>query len=323
VAAQPFASLAATLRDGLGLTGTKIGCDAGDCGACTVLMDGKQVCACLVAAAQAEGAAIQTVEGPGPENLTDRLRDAFLAHGAAQCGICTPGMLMAAVDCLTHTPRPERWQVEDALGGVLCRCTGYVKIVEAVVDVAATRSEERHPSPVGRGWSRRDRVRACGGDELDQPAAVAPPHPAAPQPPSPHGRRTPAVGARLARVDGGAKVDVVLEMVGGPTFDASLAALAPFGRLATFGMASRTAPRPMHSGELMSRSRAVVGFWLAHCFADPEKMGPPLRDLFERAGRGELRPVIGETYPLSDAQRAHEDLQARRTSGKLLLDPAA
>ena len=92
----------------LGLTGTKIGCDAGDCGACTVLMDGEQVCACLVATAQADGATIETVEGHGPDGLTDRLREAFLAHGAAQCGICTPGMLMAAVDCLTHSPHADR-----------------------------------------------------------------------------------------------------------------------------------------------------------------------------------------------------------------------
>ena len=102
IAADPFASLANTLRDGLGLTGTKIGCDAGDCGACTVLIDGRQ---------------------------------AFLAHGAAQCGICTPGMLMAAVDCLLRNPAPARAEVEDGLGGVLCRCTGYVKIIEAVLEV--------------------------------------------------------------------------------------------------------------------------------------------------------------------------------------------
>ena len=108
VAAHPFASLASTLRDTLGLTGTKIGCDAGDCGACTVLMDGEQVCACLVATAQADGAMVETVEGHGPDGLTDRLREAFLAHGAAQCGICTPGMLMAAVDCLTHSPHADR-----------------------------------------------------------------------------------------------------------------------------------------------------------------------------------------------------------------------
>jgi NADPH2:quinone reductase len=126
----------------------------------------------------------------------------------------------------------------------------------------------------------------------------------------------------LREANGGRRVDVVLEMAGGRVFDQSLDALAPFGRLVAYGMASRE-QREVSNARLLRGSTAVVGFWLAHCFADPEKMGPPLRDLFERAGRGELRPVIGETYPLSDAQRAHEDLQARRTSGKLLLDPAA
>jgi aerobic-type carbon monoxide dehydrogenase small subunit (CoxS/CutS family) len=143
---DPFATLASVLRDTLGLTGTKIGCDAGDCGACTVLMEGAQVCACLVPAAQAEGAVIHTVEGPGPEGVTDRLREAFLVHGAAQCGICTPGMLMAAADCLARDPAPSRDAVEDALGGVLCRCTGYVKIVEAVLAVAG-----HPPPPCGEG----------------------------------------------------------------------------------------------------------------------------------------------------------------------------
>jgi len=137
VVAAPFASLAETLRGTLGLIGTKIGCEAGDCGACTVLLDGRQVCACLVATAQVEGAAVDTVEGAGPRGLTERLRCAFLAHGAAQCGICTPGMLMAAADLLARSPSPGRGEVEDALGGVLCRCTGYLKIVEAVLAVAA------------------------------------------------------------------------------------------------------------------------------------------------------------------------------------------
>ncbi len=178
VSVDPFASLASTLRDRLGLTGTKIGCDAGDCGACTVLIDGRQACACLIATAQAEGADIHTVEGPGPGGLTDRLRRAFLTHGAAQCGICTPGMLMAAVDCLSCTPAPSRAEVEDALGGVLCRCTGYIKIVEAVMAVAGG-------------------VRPCGSDPRAQRR-------------SEHGVRPagsdPFVGARLARVDGWAKV---------------------------------------------------------------------------------------------------------------------
>jgi len=132
--AQPFASLADTLREELRLTGTKVGCEAGDCGACTVLLDGAQVCACLVATAQVHGARIDTVEAETP--LLARLRRSFLAHGAAQCGICTPGMLMAAADLLARTPAPGRADVEDAIGGVLCRCTGYLKIVDAVLDVA-------------------------------------------------------------------------------------------------------------------------------------------------------------------------------------------
>jgi aldehyde oxidoreductase len=136
VAADPFRPLSDTLREGLGLTGTKVGCEAGDCGACTVLIDGAQVCACLIATGQAAGARIETVEGPGPNGLTDTLRHAFLEHGAAQCGICTPGMLMAATDLLARNAAPTQADVEDALGGVLCRCTGYTKIIEAVLAVA-------------------------------------------------------------------------------------------------------------------------------------------------------------------------------------------
>jgi NADPH2:quinone reductase len=126
--------------------------------------------------------------------------------------------------------------------------------------------------------------------------------------------------AALEQANGGKKVDIVLEMVGGPTFDASLAALAPFGRLATFGMASRTAPKPVHSGELMSRSRAVVGFWLAHCFARPEMLQPQMAELLAMVESGRLAPVVGGTYPLSDARRAHEDLRSRASQGKLVLD---
>ena len=131
--ADPFARLSWVLREELGLTGTKVGCDAGDCGACTVLLDGEQVCACLVSAAQVQGRQITTVEGPAEDETLARLRRSFLEHGAAQCGICTPGMLMAARDLLEREPHPERRQVEDALGGVLCRCTGYLKIVDAVI----------------------------------------------------------------------------------------------------------------------------------------------------------------------------------------------
>lgn len=126
--------LSALLREGLGATGTKTGCDAGDCGACTVLMDGAPVCACLTPAAQAEGAAITTVEGLGADPWGAALQAAFHQHGAAQCGICTPGMLLAALALLRENAEPSSEDVETALGGVLCRCTGYLKIIEAVRD---------------------------------------------------------------------------------------------------------------------------------------------------------------------------------------------
>ncbi len=135
--ASSEARLSDLLRLELGLTGTKIGCDAGDCGACTVLLEDRQVCACLVPASQTDGRAVLTVEGLGTDPIGRRLQAAFHAHGAAQCGICTPGMLMAARDLLAGNPAPDRRQIEEALGGVLCRCTGYLKIIEAVAAVAA------------------------------------------------------------------------------------------------------------------------------------------------------------------------------------------
>lgn len=130
----------------------------------------------------------------------------------------------------------------------------------------------------------------------------------------------PDLKAALEQANGGRKVDVVLEMVGGTTFDASLAALAPFGRLATFGMASRTAPKPVQSGDLMSRSRGVIGFWLAHCFSRPEMLQPQMAELLGMVEAGTLQPVVGGTYPLADARAAHEALRGRGTTGKLVLD---
>jgi NADPH2:quinone reductase len=127
----------------------------------------------------------------------------------------------------------------------------------------------------------------------------------------------------LVEANDGRRVDVVLEMAGGRVFDASLRALAPFGRLVTYGMASRE-PNRVGAGNLMRHSSAVIGFWLAHCFTRPrELLAEPLRDLFARVQSGDLRVVEGPVYPLSEARRAHEDLQARRTTGKLLLDPAS
>ncbi len=134
---DPSRRLSDALRDELGLTGTKVGCHAGDCGACTVLLDGEQVCSCIVAVGQCAGRDVITVEGlAGADGTLSPLQRAFVAHGAAQCGICTPGMLMSAESLLRRTPRPSEAEVQDALAGVLCRCTGYRKIVEAVLAVA-------------------------------------------------------------------------------------------------------------------------------------------------------------------------------------------
>ncbi|XJO02554.1 (2Fe-2S)-binding protein [Aminobacter sp. UC22_36] len=133
VTAAPMRRLSSVLRDELALTGTKVGCDAGDCGACTVLLDGEPVCACLLPMASAEGASVRTVEGLGNGGLS-ALQASFLAHGAAQCGFCTPGLLVTATALLERSPQPSEQQVQDALGGVLCRCTGYRKIIEAVVE---------------------------------------------------------------------------------------------------------------------------------------------------------------------------------------------
>jgi NADPH2:quinone reductase len=125
----------------------------------------------------------------------------------------------------------------------------------------------------------------------------------------------------LIEANEGRPVDVVLEMSGGRVFDQSADALAPFGRIVTYGIAGRE-QNTLETGRLMRKSRAVVGFWLVHCLGRREMMEEPLRDLFERAARGELEVQVGATYPLSDVRRAHEDLQGRRTTGKLLLDPS-
>ena len=139
VDALPMARLLDVLREDLRVTGTKEGCGEGECGACTVLIDGRAVNACLVPVVQVQGAAVTTVEGlAAPEGRLHPGQAAFLTHGGAQCGICTPGFLVAAAELLAHTPRPTRPQVREALAGNLCRCTGYQKIVDAVVEALAT-----------------------------------------------------------------------------------------------------------------------------------------------------------------------------------------
>jgi len=154
VAEPPGTRLTEVLRGTLRLTGTKVGCDAGDCGACTVLLDGRQVCACLVSLAQAAGRNIVTVEGLERDGWLSTLQRALLRTGAAQCGICTPGMLMAASELLARKPRPKEAEVMDALGGVLCRCTGYRKIVAGVM-LAIDDVELKRPPGVGSAVGAR------------------------------------------------------------------------------------------------------------------------------------------------------------------------
>ena len=128
--------------------------------------------------------------------------------------------------------------------------------------------------------------------------------------------------AAILAANNGKPVDLVLEMVGGKTFDASLEALAPFGRLITFGMASRTAPTPVHPGALMGGTKTITGFWLAHCFGKKELLHDVVVDLFSLVIDGKLKPVIGATFGLSEATKAHEAMLARETTGKITLNPA-
>jgi carbon-monoxide dehydrogenase small subunit len=130
-------TLLEVLRENFGLTGTKKGCNEGECGTCTVLLDGKPVASCLVLAVEAQGKRIETVEGLAQGGELHPLQQAFVEHGAFQCGFCTPGVLMAAKGLLDENPNPSEAEVRRAIAGNLCRCTGYNKYVEAILDTAA------------------------------------------------------------------------------------------------------------------------------------------------------------------------------------------
>lgn len=143
---EPDQTLLFLLRDSLGLTGTKWGCLTGDCGACTVLVDGEPVVSCLQLARQMDGREVTTVEGLGPDGRLGDLQEAFVERGAAQCGFCTPGMLMSAEALLRRNESPGENEVREALSGNLCRCTGYNKIVDAVLEAADVRRSRRDPT---------------------------------------------------------------------------------------------------------------------------------------------------------------------------------
>ena len=161
--------LSRVLREDLGLMGTKVGCDAGDCGACTVLLDGEPVCACLVAAGQVAGCEVTTVEGLASRSpIHNRLQTSFLVHGAAQCGACTPGMLVSATALLERNSSPSEQEVMGAIGGVLCRCTGYRKIIRAIqeVNVSGQQLSPQAGAAVGARLIRLDGQKKVDGTEI-------------------------------------------------------------------------------------------------------------------------------------------------------------
>ena len=138
VAAEPWRTLLEVIRETIGLTGTKKGCDEGDCGACTVLLDGKAVNSCLVLAVEAQGKDITTIEGVAEGDKLHPIQSAFVENGGLQCGFCTPGMILNAKALLDKNPAPTEEEIKFAIGGNLCRCTGYVKIIKSIQAAAET-----------------------------------------------------------------------------------------------------------------------------------------------------------------------------------------
>ena len=142
MAIEPRRTLLELLREDLGLTGTKKGCGIGDCGACTVLVDGIATFSCLTLAIQVEGCSIETIEGLSQDGKLNRLQQAFVERGAIQCGYCTPGMLMTATELLRRNAHPNEQEIRRAISGNLCRCTGYQKIVEAIGSVSESGNDK-------------------------------------------------------------------------------------------------------------------------------------------------------------------------------------
>jgi aerobic carbon-monoxide dehydrogenase small subunit len=143
VLVQPYETLLDALREELGLTGPKEGCGTGDCGACTIHLDGKPVASCLVLAFQARGRSVRTIEGMARAGVLAPLQDAFVRHGVAQCGFCIPGVLMAAAALLAENPRPTQDEIRYGIAGNLCRCTGYTKMLDAIGEVAGAAPIQR------------------------------------------------------------------------------------------------------------------------------------------------------------------------------------
>jgi NADPH2:quinone reductase len=254
--------------------------------------------------------------------------------GSADGGARVVGLLdgggyaekVAAHDRLTW-PVPDGVTDEQALAVVLqgatawhlLRTCAHLADGETVVVIAGAGGVGSLAVQLAKRWGagrviatasspeKRELAESLGADATVDPALADDPKP---------------FTAALREANGGKPVDVVLEMTGGTVFSGSLSALAPFGRLVTYGMAARQETRPVPPGALMQRSRAVIGFWLAHCMARPQMMDAAVEDLLRMVAAGELEPILGGRYPMSAVREAHEDLRARRTTGKLVLDPA-
>jgi len=217
-----------------------------------------------------------------PEGVSDEQAVAMLVQGTTAWHI---------LKTMAHVQPGETVVIQAAAGGVGTVAIQLAKMWGAKV-IAVTSSEEKGAL-----------AKSLGADELVD------------------AKSEDLAGAMIA-ANGGKRVNIVLEMVGGKTFDSSLEVLAPFGRLVTFGMASRTAPTAIHPGLLMGGTKTVAGFWLSHCFGKKELMGDVLAELFALIVSKKLNPIIGATYGLSEARKAHEAMLARQTTGKVTLDPA-
>ena len=249
------------------------------------LPDGQRVSAFSMSGGYAEKALISPAAAfPLPDGVSDGQALSLMVQGLTAWHLLRTS---------THLAKGESVVVHAAAGGVGTLAVQLAKAWGAGTVIGVASSQEK-----------RDLATSLGADVTVDAGA-------------------PDLKAALEEANGGKKVDIVLEMVGGPTLDASLAALAPFGRLATFGAASRQPTKAIEPGALMSRSRGVIGFWLAHCFSRPEMLGPPMAELLSMVEAGTLKPIVGGTIPLSEARKAHEALLSRASQGKLVLDCTA
>lgn len=218
---------------------------------------------------------------PVPDSVTDEQALCMLVQGTTAWHI---------LKTMGHLSPGETVVVHAAAGGVGTLAIQLAKLWGAKV-IAVTSSEEKAAL-----------AKSLGADEVVE-------------------AKNENLAKALRAANGGKGVDIVLEMVGGTTFDQSLEALGDFGRIITYGMASRTAPQPVHPGSLMHGSKTISGFWLANCFANPSMMGEVIAQLFALVAEGKLKPVIGGTYPLNEAASAHRAMLARETTGKIVLKP--